>query len=141
MCQFARAQGSRAGLTHGPGHYTWPSHLLGLLILHSSPWQGNEPRRVAGSPHVTTTTGAYRRVHRATIDHALRDQGRFCLNYCPRPGPFGALTAPQEVEQMPWALTNSTTALSGETDLAMQRLGRDVKRRRLFPTAERTNTG
>lgn len=103
-CQCARAQGSRAGRTLAPGHHTWPSHLLGLLILHSSPWQGNEPGRVAGSPHVTTMMGAYGRVQRATVDHALWDQGRFCLNYRPDPGPLGGLTAPQELGQMPWAL-------------------------------------
>lgn len=103
MCQCARAQGSRAGHTHAPRHYTWPSHLLGLLILHSSPWQGNEPRRVAGSPHVTTMMGAYGRVQRATEDHALWDQGWYCLNYRSSPGPLGALTAPQEVGHMPWA--------------------------------------
>lgn len=74
--------------------HTCPSHLLGRLILHSSPWQGNEPRRVTGSPHVTTMMGAYGRVQRATEDHALWDQARLCLNYRPGPGPLGALTAP-----------------------------------------------
>lgn len=103
MCQCARAQGSGAGHTHAPGHHTWPGHSLRLLILHSSPWQGNEPRRVAGSPHVTTMMGAYGRVQRATEDHALWDQGCFCVNYRPGPGPLGALTGPRELGQMPWA--------------------------------------
>lgn len=141
MYQFARAQGSGAGHMQGLGHHTWPSHLLGILILHSSPWQGNEPRRVAESPHVTTTMGAYRRVQRATEDHALWDQGRLCLNYILGLGPFGALTAPREVEQMPWAPTNSTTAPSREADMATQKLWRDVKRCRLFPTPEEPNKG
>ena len=102
----SRAQGSRAGHTHAPGHHTWPGHLLGLLILHSSPWQGNEPRRVAGSPHVTTMIGAYGRVQRATVDHALWDQRWVRLNYRPGSGPLGALTAPRELGQMPWAPDN-----------------------------------
>lgn len=117
MCQCARAQGSRAGLTYALWHHTWPSHLLGLLILHSSPWQGNEPRREAGSPHATAMIGAYGRVQRATEDHALWDQGRFCLNYRPVPDSLGALTARQELGQMPWALTNNTAAQPGKVDL------------------------
>ena len=101
--------------------HTCPSHLLGRLILHSGPWQGNEPRRVTGSPRVTTMMGAYGRVQRATEDHALWDRARLCLNYRPVPGPLGALAAPQELGQMPWAPTNSTTAQSREEDLATQR--------------------
>lgn len=62
------------------------------------------------SPHVTCMMEAYGRVHRATEDHALRDGGQFCLNYCPALGPLGALSAPQEPGQMPWALMNTAAA-------------------------------
>lgn len=70
-----------------PGHHTWPSHLLCLLILHRGPWLGNEPLRVAESPHVMNMIGAYGRVQRAMEDHALWDQRPLCLNYRPGPGP------------------------------------------------------
>jgi len=39
------------------GEQNRANHLLGLLILHRSLWQGNEPHRVAESPHMTTVIG------------------------------------------------------------------------------------
>lgn len=100
MCQCAREQGSRAGLTYALRHHTWHSHLLGLLILHSSPWQGNEPHRVAGSPHVTTMMGAYRGPCK-TVLSGIRDSSILITVLVLFP--IGGLTAPQELRQLPWA--------------------------------------
>lgn len=63
------------------------------LILYNCPWRVNESLRGAGSPHVPPLTGAYRRIQGAAADH--RDGS--VLNY--HPGPLGAPTPPQEVNQ------------------------------------------
>lgn len=59
---------------HALGHHTWPNHSLGLLILHRSTWQGNEPLREGGGSHLTTMIGHHGKAQRAMEDCALWDQ-------------------------------------------------------------------
>lgn len=66
---------------------------------------------------MTTMIGAYGRVQRAMVDHALWDQRRLWLNYCPGIGPLSAPAAPRELGQMLRALTNSTGADLEKADL------------------------
>lgn len=76
-----------------------------------------------------TMIGAYGRVQRAMEDHALWDQRRFYLNYCPGPAPLGAPNCTQEQGQMLRALANTTPAQLGGGNLDQEiskKIGKDV---------------
>lgn len=94
QCRRVSVPGHRAWHICALGLYTRPKHSPGLLILHSSPCQGNEPREVAQGPHVTTMMDAHGREQRA-LEQAGCDQGWVSFNYRPSSGLLGALAAPQ----------------------------------------------